>query len=160
MFQGPGVSLCLPGPLNVVPFLSCLSFLFWDPNHKIGHPIQGATFKGVGSLQFLARLQFTLSWLCVGFVVSACAVALVSPSCSSMVHRREGSRRLGRCFDPEAAYASYVFFCTYTYIVAFCRRPCFLQVLTKHLHEMTLSSPIHLNAVALEHPEPKKAGKP
>ena len=44
-------------------------------------------------------------------------------------------------------------------IVAFGRRPCFLQVLPKHFDEVTLSSPIHLNAVALEHPEPKNAGK-
>ena len=33
----------LPRPLNVAPL--------WDPNHKIGHPIKGTAFKGLGTVK-------------------------------------------------------------------------------------------------------------
>ena len=34
--------------LNVVPFWGYFSFLFWDTNHNISHPIKGTTFKSPG----------------------------------------------------------------------------------------------------------------
>ena len=66
----------MPRPLNVVPFFGYLSFLFWDSNHKIGHPIEGATFKGLGRVSsFRAkRLQVrhagVVQVLCIGWLPS------------------------------------------------------------------------------------------
>ena len=37
----------LLGPVNVVPFLGCLSFLFGNPNHNISPSTKGSAFKGL-----------------------------------------------------------------------------------------------------------------